>query len=108
MGQASCSGTASGLGLSISMASIWEGWADQGLSCAVASYAFVCLDAWGCWPTWLEFPLTVVGSLASMGRLLGLWQPARNRAAGSKYCFCCPAQREATPTKVSIRDFMGK
>lgn len=108
MGQASCSGIANGLRLSL-----WQAFGKAGLTRGSSvlwypMYAFVCLAVWGCWPRWLEFPLTVVGSLASMERLLGLWQPARNRAAGSKYCFCCPAQTEATPTKVSIRDFMGK
>lgn len=78
-----------------------------GPPCVVVSHAFVCLAAWGCWPRWLEFPLTVVGSQASMGRLLGLWQPARIRATGSTAPVALP-RRKPPPTEVSTRDLMGK
>lgn len=69
-------------------------------------HAFVCLAAWGCWPRWREFPLTAVGS-QTVGRVLGFWQPARDRTAGSPAPVGLP-RRKPPPTKVITRDPVGK
>lgn len=86
--------------------SIWESCADRApLCCGIPCF---------CLPSCLGLLAQVagvssncLGSQASMGRLLGLWQPARIRATGSTAPIALP-RRKPPPTEVSTRDLMGK
>lgn len=107
-GQVSRELTLSALGWQIDedalQGSIWEGWAHRAPSAVLSCFCLpscVGLLAW-----WLEFPLAAVGS-QTVGRLLGFWQPARERAAGNPAPVALP-RRKPPPTKVVTRDRMGK